>query len=348
MPRYYITVTRSAAGLAAVVHASADGRVTGTVKVPSLTDAAAWSVTAAGDDRSFVIAADLSQTAIAGTADSASSACWSPRPASRRRRPSCRRFPLMRRCSRAWRCPRRHPARPVPRVRRAHGRLQALRRRRGHQPRAAAPDVAGPGDATYSPGAPSWAGGDRMITFTWWRRPSRRPRGRDRRGPELDAAAPGGNLLASRSIPFRAVTPGIGSALISSRGREIVAAACHTPPLPAISRAASRPRSSSCRPPTDGCSACSGRRPPAIPASAARTASTAAAPCCRSTPRETACWSRVRVRPDRPGRLHRPAGRHAGVTLVAAAWLFAGGAVDLLAEEVGVAEMPAYSSIMCR
>ncbi len=114
MPRYYITVTRSAAGLAAVVHTSADGRVTGTVKVPSLTDAAAWSVTAAGDDRSFVIAADLSQTAIAGTAEFRFFRLLVSPAAGRERRPSCRRFPPMRRCSRAWRCPQTAPCSPCP------------------------------------------------------------------------------------------------------------------------------------------------------------------------------------------------------------------------------------------
>jgi hypothetical protein len=230
MPRYYVTVTRSAAGLAAVVHTSADGRVTGTVKVPSLADAAAWSVTAAADDRSFVIAADLSQNAIAGTAE-------------------FRFFRLLVSPDGQPGQPTELPEIPAnaplltgmalspdgtllalsleydgPAVNfRPYGGVEVINLETGGTRTWLAAS-----DSTYGPGAPSWAAGDRMITFTWWHSPSQQPGATVIVGiRELDAASAGGNLLASRLIPFRTVTPGIGSAMIASGGREIVAAACH-------------------------------------------------------------------------------------------------------------------------
>ena len=230
MPRYYVTVTRSAAGLLAVVRESADARVTGTVNVPSGTDAADWSVTAAADDRSFVIAADLSRTAIAGTAE-------------------FRFFRLLVSPDGRPGTPTELPAVPAnaPLLTgmalspdgtllalsleydgptadfRPYGGVEVINLKTGGTRTWLAP-----GDTTYWPGAPSWAGGDRMITFTWWHSPSRRSGAAVIVGVrELDAASPGGNLLAARLIPFGTVTPGLGSAMIASGGREIVAAACH-------------------------------------------------------------------------------------------------------------------------
>ena len=230
MPRYYVTVARSAAGLAAVVRSSADGRVTGTVKVPSLADAAAWSVTAAADDRSFVIAADLSQTAVDRTAE-------------------FRFFRLLVSPDGQPGQPTELPEIPAnaPLLRgmalspdgtllalsleydgsavnfRPYGGIEVINLETG-----VTRTWLGSSDATYGPGAPSWAAGDRMITFTWWHSPSQQPGATVIVGiRELDAASAGGNLLASRLIPFRTVTPGIGSAMIASGGREIVAAACN-------------------------------------------------------------------------------------------------------------------------
>ncbi len=220
VPRYYVTVTRSAAGLAAVVRQSADGRVTGTVKVSSRT-AAAWSVTAAADDRSFVIAADLSQTAIAGTAE-------------------FRFFRLLVSPDGEPGTPTELPAVPAnaPLLTgmalspdgtllalsleydgpttdfRPYGGVEVINLETGGTRTWLAAS-----DATYWPGAPAWAGGDRMITFAWWHSPSRRSGAAVIVGVrELGAASPGGNLLASRLITFRAVTPGIGSARLFAGG----------------------------------------------------------------------------------------------------------------------------------
>ena len=230
MPRYYVTVTRSAAGLLAVVRESADGRVTGTVRLPSLTGAAAWSVTAAADDRSFVIAADLSQKAIAGTAGFrffrllVSPDGQPGQPAELPEIPA--NAPLLAGMALspdgtllALSLEYDGPATGF----RPYGGVEVINLESGGTRTWLAP-----GDATYVPGAPSWAGGDRMIAFTWWHSPSRQAGAAVIVGVrELDAASPGGNLLASRLIPFRIATPGIGSAMIASGGREIVAAACH-------------------------------------------------------------------------------------------------------------------------
>ena len=58
LPRFYVTIRGGANGheVAAVVHASAGGQVTGTVQVPSIIQGNAV-VTAAADDRSFIIGA---------------------------------------------------------------------------------------------------------------------------------------------------------------------------------------------------------------------------------------------------------------------------------------------------
>jgi hypothetical protein len=78
------------------------------------------------------------------------------------------------------------------------------------------------------PGTPSWEDGDTKLAFTWWHRTSVATGAAVVTGiRELDTSAPGGNLLASRLTPFTAVTPGLRSAVITSDGREIVAAACH-------------------------------------------------------------------------------------------------------------------------
>ena len=229
MPRYYVTVTRSAAGLAAVVRESADGTVTGTVQVPSLTDAAAWSVTAAADDRSFVIAAGLGRTAIAGTAEFRFFRLLIS--------PDGQRGQLIELPVVLANAPLLTGMALSP-----DGTLLALSLEydgpaAGFRPYGGVEVInlqtggtrtwLARGDTAYWPGAPSWAGGDRMITVTWWHSPSQQPGAAVIVGVrELDASSAGGNLLASRLIPFRTAIPGIGSAMIASGGREIVAAAC--------------------------------------------------------------------------------------------------------------------------
>ena len=341
MPRYYVTVTRSAAGLAAVVRESGDGRVTGTVNVSSRATAA-WSVTAAADDRSFVIAADMSRTAIAGTAE-------------------FRFFRLLVSPGGQPGTPTELPAVPANAplltgmALSPDGTLLALSLEydaAGYGPYGGVEVInlqtggtrtwLAAGDATYWPGAPAWTGGDRLITFTWWHSPSRQAGAAVIVGVrELDAASPGGNLLASRSIPFRAVTPGIGSAMIASAGREIVAAACHDTAPPGR-----RPGSVTAK--IIELSAADGRLLRVLRTQTVRYASLGGQDrldggCAVLSVDPTG--NHVLVQGFAFGRIDHGVftalpGATPGVTFVAAAWLFAGGAVDLLAKEVGVAEMP--------
>lgn len=55
MPRYYLTLQPAGAGLKAVVRASSDGRVTGSIAVPGTRGICSWEVAGAADDSRFVI-----------------------------------------------------------------------------------------------------------------------------------------------------------------------------------------------------------------------------------------------------------------------------------------------------
>ncbi|MGH3150880.1 MAG: hypothetical protein ACRDOB_09130 [Streptosporangiaceae bacterium] len=228
LPRFYVTVGAGANGheAEAVVRASASGQVTGTVQVPSIVQdpgfvpyADAGFVTAAADDRSFIIGAYQSP----GRA----SPGWTL---------DLRLFRL--RISAAGK----------------PGRLTELAAApvggADFQGIALSPDgkllavslISGPGIGTlevinlvtgtvrtwtapvtgprYAPGAPSWADGNRMIAFTWQNIGFSGPPFAVIAGVRLlDTVAPGGNLAAAKLIvPIGSIV----SALITPDGRDVL------------------------------------------------------------------------------------------------------------------------------
>jgi hypothetical protein len=82
------------------------------------------------------------------------------------------------------------------------------------------------GSHYYIPGPPSWADGDRMIAFTWQRGINPTTTSTAMEGVRLlDTAESGGNLMDSTWIlPSRAVDGTIQSALITPDGRDILVA----------------------------------------------------------------------------------------------------------------------------
>jgi hypothetical protein len=78
----------------------------------------------------------------------------------------------------------------------------------------------------YDPGPPSWADGDRMIAFTWQRSENLTTDNMVMEGVRLlDTSAPGDNLADSRMIvPRKAVSGTIQSVLITPDGRDVLVA----------------------------------------------------------------------------------------------------------------------------
>jgi hypothetical protein len=238
MPRYYVTVAKTSAGLEAVVRDSARGSVTGTALLPQTQAAAGQSVAAAADGHTFVIAVGLTDTStIPGTV-------------------AMRYFRLP--VSAGGR-----PGRPTvlpPGLGRAEpltgmavspdGTMLALSLKHLGFTTNVSPtgDIevfnlsssqtrtwTGRGQPGYWPGTPQWENGDRTLTFTWWHTTSQTAGSAVIAGVrQLDTSVPGSNLLASRLIPFTAIYSGASfqSAIITSGGREIVASACHDTALP--------------------------------------------------------------------------------------------------------------------
>jgi hypothetical protein len=230
MPRYYVTVARTSAGLEAVVRDSAHGAVTGSVRLPGTFAAAGQSVTATQDGRTFAVAANLiDASTLPGTV--AMLYFWLPvsadgHPGTPAELPvgtgngeplrgmalspdgtmlalSLERFGLITSTA---------PYGDVEVIDLATGKTRAWT---GHS---------APG---YFPGAPIWGKDGRTLTFTWWRVTSQTTGAAVITGVrELDTAAPGGNLLASRLTGFRTATEDLQSAVITSGGRDIVASSC--------------------------------------------------------------------------------------------------------------------------
>ena len=231
MPRYYVTVARTSIGLEAVVRDSAHGTVTGSVPLPGTFAAAGQSVTASPDGRTFAIAADLiSASTLPGTV--AMLYFWLPVSADG------------------------HPGTPseLP-VGTGNGdpltgmalspdgtglalslKYEGLLEP-GFEPYGVVEVVnlvtgkirtwTGHGAPGYYPGAPTWGNDGRTLTFTWWRITSETTGAAVITGVrELDTAAPGGNMLASRLTGFRTATENLQSAVITSDGRDIVASSC--------------------------------------------------------------------------------------------------------------------------
>jgi hypothetical protein len=237
MPRYYVTVAETTSRTEAVVRDSRSGQVTGTAALPSFFNPVSYIV-ASADERTFVLAIDMT---ITGTPGSASFRFYRL-PVSADGRPG-----------RPVELPQSPQGAPVVTgislspdgtrlavsleyatgftVADTYGGIQVINLATGTSRTWIARNY-----ETYWPGTPSWENGDTTVAFTWWHLTSATTGAAAITGiRELDTSAPGSNLLAARLIPFTTPTPFAAdhqSAIITSDGREIVAAACRdTAPL---------------------------------------------------------------------------------------------------------------------
>jgi len=229
MPRHYVTATRTATGLDAVVRDSASGAVTGKVPLPGTSVAWGVSVTAAADQRTFVIAAVLNTTGLAGTANflffrlEVSPAGRPGPPAELNLSTQGALMPGLALSPDgtmlALSLEHVGPIFPI----KPYGSVMVVNLATG-QTRT----WTGRSDAGYWPGAPSWGNADTTLTFPWWHTTSP-PTGTAAivGVRQLDTSAPGSDLLASPLTSFQTITPGIQSAVVTSGGRVIIAAACH-------------------------------------------------------------------------------------------------------------------------
>ena len=229
IPRYYVTISRYVVPLQAVVLDSANGQVTGAVTVPAVVRPDIAAITAAADDRSFIISNyDIGP---AGTID----------------------YPLFRLRISAT-------GRPAPLAELLVIPLPVPATTVGGS--ALSPDgtkvaislqyqVAGVDSIPYRaievidlvtrvtrtwtaprddysswPGSPSWADGDTMIAFTWWHSTGRPGRisASSTEVRELDAATAGTDLLDSRVIVPAGGIGDLESALITPDGKAVIAA----------------------------------------------------------------------------------------------------------------------------
>jgi hypothetical protein len=227
LPRFYVTIRAGANSheVAAVVHASAGGQVTGTVQVPSIIQGYA-GVTAAADDRSFIIGAyeglsedssggiridlRLFQFRISGGGKPGHLAELAPSPARGQDYPGIALSPDGKLLA----------VSVLSGPDDATDTLQVINLATGTIRTWTAP-VTGP---QYVPGALSWADGNRMIAFTWQR--STAQGAVITEGVRLlDTAAPGDNLADAKLIvPSGMVAAGaIKSMLITPDGRDVIA-----------------------------------------------------------------------------------------------------------------------------
>jgi hypothetical protein len=230
LPRFYVTTSSSpdGRGIQAVVRASASGQVTGTVPVPSAlsvewADSGGTFVTAAADDRSFIIGAEEGQEPDKLGLDLrlfrfAISAAGKPGhltelAAAPVRNETTEGIALS-----------------------PDGKLLAVSLMRDSPANAVAAiqvlDLAtgatrtwtAPAHSVYIPGPPSWADGSRVIAFTWLNTDQSGLMSAPRGIRLLDTAAPGDNLVAGTLIvPNGVVAAGsIVSALITPDGRDVI------------------------------------------------------------------------------------------------------------------------------
>lgn len=230
LPRFYVTTSSSPGGrgIQAVVRASASGQVTGTVPVPSAlpvewADSGGTFVTAAADDRSFIIGVQGGQAPTKNGLDLrlfrfAISAAGKPG----------------------------HLTELAPAPMRNEttegialspdGKLLAVSLQNDSSPDAVGAiqvlDLAtgatrtwtAPAHSVYIPGPPSWADGSRVIAFTWLRSTQSGLMAAPRGIRLLDTAAPGDNLVAGTVIvPSGMVGAGsVVSARITPDGRDVI------------------------------------------------------------------------------------------------------------------------------
>ena len=230
LPRFYVTTSSSPGGrgIQAVVRASASGKVTGTVPVPSAlpvewADSGGTFVTAAADDRSFIIGVQGGQAptkngldlrlfrfAISAAGKPGHLTELAPAPMRNETTEGIALSPdgkLL-----AVSLMRDSPADAV-------GAIQVLDLATG-----ATRTWTAPAHSVYIPGPPSWADGSRVIAFTWLRSTQSGLMSAPRGIRLLDTAAPGDNLVAGTVIvPSGMVAAGsIVSALITPDGRDVI------------------------------------------------------------------------------------------------------------------------------
>lgn len=236
MPRYYVTVASTSAGLEAVVRDSASGVVTGTTPLPGSGDALGVSVTASATERTFVIAAVLNTSSLPGTdwtvffRLSVSSA---GRPGNAvKLNVSTDAMPLagMALSPDGNRLALSFEHEGIIVGTQTYGVVQVIDLATGK-----ARTWTGHGSQEYWAGTPSWGTDDRTLAFPWWHVT---PAGISliTGVRQLDTSTPGGNLLESSLTGFPAAVSGIHSAMIAASGREIIAAACHDTSPPGHSR----------------------------------------------------------------------------------------------------------------
>ena len=84
----------------------------------------------------------------------------------------------------------------------------------------------GQGAPGYWPGIPSWAS-DGTIVIPWWHSRSESMIPAEITGiRQMDSTAPGGSLAAARLIAFPVPVPGLQSAVVAPGGGEVIASSC--------------------------------------------------------------------------------------------------------------------------
>jgi hypothetical protein len=236
VPRYYLTFTYVRSGRMplepeAVVRDSATGRITGTAEVP--TDDPYLTVTAAPDDRSFIIGAYEPDPGSPATQYQEYRLFRLPIPAGGKpgHLTELSMYPP----------PRYGGATgialspdgnllalslmygPSVTIERPVAMIEVINLLTGKIRTWTAPTQ---GSHYYIPGPPSWADGDRMIAFTWQRSNNLTTTNTVMEGVRLlDTAAPGDNLMDSTWIVrSKAVDGTIQSALITPDGRDVIVA----------------------------------------------------------------------------------------------------------------------------
>src|SRR6516162_3112887 len=231
LPRFYVTTSSGPGGrgIQAVVRASASGKVTGTVPVPSAipvewADSGGTFVTAAADDRSFIIGVQGGQSptktgldlrlfrfAISAAGRPGHLTELAPAPARDETTEGIALSPdgkLL-----AVSMMRSTPGNYAPTI-------QVLNLATGAIRTWTVPTRNYP----YLIGPPSWADGSRVIAFTWLRSTQSGLMSAPRGIRLLDITAPGGNLLAGTLLVPRGVVAAgsLVSALITPDGRDVI------------------------------------------------------------------------------------------------------------------------------
>jgi len=230
LPRFYVTTSSAPGGrgIQAVVRASASGQVTGTVPVPSAipvewADSGGTFVTAAADDRSFIIGVQggqeptkigldlrLFRFAISAAGKPGHLTELAPAPMRNETTEGIALSPDGKLLAVSLQ----NDSSPDP-----VGAIQVLNLATG-----AIRTWTAPARSVYIPGPPSWADGSRVIAFTWLRSTQSGLMSAPRGIRLLDTTAPGDNLVAGTVIvPSGVVAAGsIVSALITPDGRDVI------------------------------------------------------------------------------------------------------------------------------